>query len=256
MALTGVAEALDGLSASLGAALATAEAGESLRDGLRVVIAGPPNVGKSSLLNRLAGREAAIVTEFPGTTRDPIDVTLELEGVPVVVTDTAGLRAGSADPIERIGMERSFERVREADLVIWLQAPDVDPCGAQPIDSEPLWVWNKVDLRPLPHRAPAGAIAVSAVTGEGLDRLLARMRERFARRIVGEPALITRARHRHAVSRCHAEIRQAAGLLGTGRLELVAEHLRHGARAIERLLGRIDSEDVLDVVFREFCIGK
>lgn len=256
MALTGVAEALDGLSASLGAALATAEAGESLRDGLRVVIAGPPNVGKSSLLNRLAGREAAIVTEFPGTTRDPIDVTLEVEGVPVVVTDTAGLRAGSADPIERIGMERSFERVREADLVIWLQAPDVDPCGAQPIDSEPLWVWNKVDLRPLPRRAPAGAIAVSAVTGEGLDRLLARMRERFARRIVGEPALITRARHRHAVSRCHAEICQAAGLLDTGRLELVAEHLRHGARAIERLLGRIDSEDVLDVVFREFCIGK
>jgi tRNA modification GTPase len=256
MALTGVAEALDGLSATLGAALATAEAGESLRDGLRVVIAGPPNVGKSSLLNRLAGREAAIVTEFPGTTRDPIDVTLELEGVPVVVTDTAGLRAGSADPIERIGMERSFERVREADLVIWLQAPDVDPRGAQPIDSEPLWVWNKVDLRPLPRRAPAGAIAVSAVTGEGLDRLLARMRERFARRIVGEPALITRARHRHAVSRCHAEICQAAGLLGTGRLELVAEHLRHGARAVERLLGRIDSEDVLDVVFREFCIGK
>ena len=173
-----------------------------------------------------------------------------------MVTDTAGLRAGSADPIERIGMERSFERVREADLVIWLQAPDVDPCGAQPIDSEPLWVWNKVDLRPLPRRAPAGAIAVSAVTGEGLDRLLARMRERFARRIVGEPALITRARHRHAVSRCHAEICQAAGLLHTGRLELVAEHLRHSARAIERLLGRIDSEDVLDVVFREFCIGK
>jgi tRNA modification GTPase len=256
MALTGVAEALEALSASLAGALAGAEAGESLREGLRVVIAGPPNAGKSSLLNRLAGREAAIVTEFPGTTRDPIDVTLELDGVPVVVTDTAGLRPGSADPIERIGMERSFERVRGADLVIWLQAPGVDPCSADPIDSEPLWVWNKVDLRPVPQRAPDGAVAVSAVTGEGIDRLLASMRERFARRIADEPALITRARHRDAVSRCQAEICEAAGLLRTGRLELVAEHLRRAAQAIERLLGRIDCEDVLDVVFREFCIGK
>jgi tRNA modification GTPase len=256
MALTGVAAALDRLAGSLAGALAAAAAGERLREGFQVVIAGPPNVGKSSLLNRLAGREAAIVTAIPGTTRDPIDVTLELGGLPVVMTDTAGLRPGSADAIERIGMERTLARSGAADLVIWLQAPDVDQAADPPIDSEPLWVWNKVDLGPLPRQAPAAAIAISAVTGEGVDRLLATVRQRLAGRFGDEPALISRARHRDAVARCRIEICEAAGLLGTGRLELVAEHLRGAARAMERLLGRVDSEEVLDVVFREFCIGK
>lgn len=256
LGLAGVAEALDRLAGSLAGALAAAAAGESLREGFRVVIAGPPNVGKSSLINRLAGREAAIVTDIPGTTRDPIDVALELDGLALVVTDTAGLRPGTADPIERIGMDRTLARSRAADLVIWLQAHDVDERGDPPVDSEPLWVWNKVDVRPLPHSAPPGAIAISAATGEGVDRLLGRVRGRLAGRIGEEPALITRERHRSAVSRCQAEIGEAARLLGTGRLELVAEHLRGAARAMERLLGRVDSEDVLDVVFREFCIGK
>ena len=134
LGLAEVAEALDRLAGSLAGALAAAAAGESLREGFRVVIAGPPNVGKSSLINRLAGREAAIVTDIPGTTRDPIDVALELDGLALVVTDTAGLRPGTADPIERIGMDRTLARSRAADLVIWLQAHDVDERGDPPID--------------------------------------------------------------------------------------------------------------------------
>jgi tRNA modification GTPase len=256
-ALAGVAERLDRLSGSLAAALAAASAGEGLREGFRVVIAGPPNVGKSSLLNRLAAREAAIVTDIPGTTRDPIDVMLDLEGVPVVLTDTAGLRDLSDDPIERMGMERTVARSRAADLVLWLASPDVETTGGGVgIDSEPLWVWNKVDLGPMPATAPPAAVAVSAVTGEGVDRLMTALRARLAGRLGEEPALITRARHRDAVAACHAEVSATARLLAAGKLELVAEHLRRAARAMERLLGRIDSEDVLDVVFREFCVGK
>jgi tRNA modification GTPase len=257
VALTGVAERLVRLAGSLAAALAAASAGESLREGFRVVIAGPPNVGKSALLNRLVAREAAIVTDIPGTTRDPIDVTLDLGGLPVVLTDTAGLREMSDDPIERMGMDRTVARSRAADLVIWLQAPDVETIGRPPsIDSEPLWVWNKVDLGPMPATMPFGAVAVSAVTGEGVERLMRALRDRLAGRLGEEPALITRARHRDAITACHAEVSATARLLAAGRLELVAEHLRRAARAMERLLGRIDSEDVLDVVFREFCVGK
>src|SRR5262245_3261063 len=257
MALNGVAERLMGLAGSLAAALASASAGERLREGFRVVIAGPPNVGKSSLLNRLAAREAAIVTDIPGTTRDPIDVMLDFKGLPVILTDTAGLRDSSVDPIERIGIDRTVTRSREADLVIWLQAPDIETTPrSPPFDSEPLWVWNKVDLDPMPVRAPVGSVAVSAMTGEGIDRLIAGIHERLARRLGEEPALITRARHRDAVAACHKEVAAAGAMLATGRLELVAEHLRQAARAVERLLGRIDTEAVLDVVFREFCVGK
>jgi tRNA modification GTPase len=210
VALTGVSERLRGLAGSLAAALASASAGESLREGFRVVIAGPPNVGKSSLLNRLAAREAAIVTEIPGTTRDPIDVMLDLAGLPVVLTDTAGLRDSSVDPIERIGIDRTVTRSREADLVIWLQAPDVETTSRSPrFDSEPLWVWNKVDLGPMPDDAPGGALAVSAVTGAGIDRLVAAIHRRLAGRLGDEPGLITRARHHDAVATCHAEVTAA-----------------------------------------------
>jgi tRNA modification GTPase len=257
MALTGVAERLRQLAHSLAAALASASAGERLREGFRVVIAGPPNVGKSSLLNRLATREAAIVTEIPGTTRDPIDVMLDLEGLPVVLTDTAGLRDSSVDPIERIGIDRTLARSREADLVIWLQAADVETTPCPPaFDSDPLRVWNKVDLDRMPGRAPVGSVAVSAMTGEGIDRLIAGIHRRLAGRLGEEPGLITRARHRDAVAACHKEVAAALGMMATGKLELVAEHLRQGARAVEQLLGRIDTEAVLDVVFREFCVGK
>jgi tRNA modification GTPase len=257
MALTGVAERLRQLARSLAAALASVSAGERLREGFRVVIAGPPNVGKSSLLNRLAAREAAIVTEIPGTTRDPIDVMLDLEGLPVVLTDTAGLRDSSVDPIERIGIDRTMARSREADLVIWLQAPDVETTRCPPaFDSDPLLVWNKVDLDRMPGHAPVGSVAVSAMTGEGIDRLIAGIHGRLAGRLGEEPGLITRARHRDAVAACHKEVAAAGGMMATDKLELVAEHLRQAARAVEQLLGRIETEAVLDVVFREFCVGK
>jgi len=257
MALYGVAERLGRLAGALAASLAAAAAGESLREGFRVVIAGPPNVGKSSLLNRLAAREAAIVTDIPGTTRDSIDVMLDLEGLPVILTDTAGLRSGSVDPIERIGIDRTLAATRVADLVIWLQAPDIETISRPaPFDSEPLWVWNKVDLEPMPGSAPNGSVAVSAATGQGIDQLVAALHQRLAGRLGDEPALITRARHRDAVTACHAEVMAAGALMTTGKLELVAEHLRQAARAVEQLLGRIDAESVLDVVFREFCVGK
>src|SRR5262245_56790928 len=257
MALNGVAERLTRLSDSLAAALASAAGGESVREGFRVVIAGPPNVGKSSLLNRLAAREAAIVTEIPGTTRDPIDVVLDLEGLPVILTDTAGLGDNSADPIERIGIDRTLARSLAADLVIWLQATDVETTSRPgPFQSEPVVAWNKVDLEPIPGSAPKGSVAVSAATGEGMDRLVAALHERLAGRLGDEPALITRARHRDAVTACHAEVTAAGALMTAGKLELIAEHLRQAARAVEQLLGRIDAESVLDLVFREFCIGK
>ncbi len=242
--------------------------GERLRDGIQVVIAGRPNVGKSSLLNQLARRDAAIVAERAGTTRDVIEVHLDLGGYPVILVDTAGLREETGDEVEREGMARTRARLGTADLVVWVtSAPDVEEgrdgtLSDAPIDSDTVWVVNKSDLTEdlpaLRKSCPgmANAIPVSALTGEGLDGLIAELARR-ARALAGEGehVVMTRARHRAALGECLEHLdRVVTGTISEP--ELVAEDLRRAAHALGRIVGRVDVEDLLDAIFREFCIGK
>ena len=232
--------------------------GERVREGVRVVLAGPPNVGKSSLLNCLAKRDAAIVSAMPGTTRDVIEVHLDLAGVPIIVSDTAGLRDGATNEIETAGMARTRATMAGADLVVWVSAPDVD-VPAPVIDSDALRILNKSDLltgNAAPSTGPAAQLQVSAKLGQGLDVLVERLsgwaRQRFAS---AESALVTRERQRRAIEACCAHLASATAAEELP-LELVTEEVRLAARALARLVGRIDVEDLLDVVFRDFCIGK
>jgi tRNA modification GTPase len=235
--------------------------GERLREGVEVVILGPPNAGKSSLLNRLAGREAAIVSEEAGTTRDIVEVRLDIGGVPVTLADTAGLReAGGA--IEREGIRRALMRAEKADLRIMVAARGAD--GRIEGDSgmtvtgtatDDIRVLNKVDLG---GDCPAGFIAVSARTGEGIEELISLLAARVGS--IGEAVehpMITRARHREGLRTCLSALERACeGLSRERPVELLAEDLRLAARALGRITGRVDVEDLLDVVFHDFCIGK
>ena len=229
-------------------ALTAAPASERMRDGFLVMILGPPNAGKSTLLNALARRDLAIVSATPGTTRDMIEAHLDIEGLPVTFVDTAGLREAE-DEIERIGVRRVIERVGEADLALWLS-----PQGAEPppqANNGALKVWSKCDLAP---PAP-GWLGVSAATGEGLDRLFAEIAGRARARMGdGASALLIRERHRSAVADAAASIE--AALLGERGLEFVADDLRAAARSLGRVVGAVDVEDVLDAIFSRFCIGK
>ncbi|HXY57673.1 MAG TPA: tRNA uridine-5-carboxymethylaminomethyl(34) synthesis GTPase MnmE [Methylocystis sp.] len=232
-------------------ALRIAPASERLREGFVVLILGPPNAGKSSLLNYLARREAAIVSEIPGTTRDLIEVDLDLAGAPITLIDTAGLRE-SGDAIERMGVARARARAGEADLILWLSeggatAPPSD-LGAQ---VEVLHVATKCDAALL----AGGALATSVTTGAGLDALCKEIARRALRSLGdGGSALVIRERHRLAVTEALASLR-AAREAGKP-LELVAEDLRLAARALGRITGAIDVEQVLDVIFSRLCIGK
>lgn len=258
-ALAGVAARIGALAAELKRALGTAARGEALRDGVRVVIAGPPNAGKSRLLNWLAGREAAIVSDMAGTTRDVIEVQLDLGGVLVLLSDTAGLRAAAsaAGRIEIEGMARSRRSLAGADLVLWVEAADARAEQAEAVDSEAIRIWNKADLAPCPAGFAADC-SISLANGQGLDRLLARLTDSVAKRFAGgEPALISRERHRAAVAGTAAGLDRAGELIAAGQpLEIVAEQLRLAARALAALTGRIDVEQLLDSIFRDFCIGK
>jgi tRNA modification GTPase len=300
-------------------ALAQAGRGERLRDGLVVAIAGPPNAGKSTLLNRIAKREAAIVSPFAGTTRDVIEVHLDLGGYPVTLLDTAGMRE-TDDPVEQEGVRRARERAAAADLVLWITEAGqpmadfprfggsgvtdgrpmadgeerrinprsmADTLAEAPLplshlagvtgplaENPPVWVIrNKTDLLPAAG-APAGALAgnpspknepkyeiehgfipMSAANGTGVDGLLGRL-EAHSRQFFGrESGLITRERHRaHLLAADSALVRALAE--APGREEIVAEELRLASRALGRLTGKIDVEDILDAIFRDFCIGK
>ncbi|HXI05114.1 MAG: tRNA uridine-5-carboxymethylaminomethyl(34) synthesis GTPase MnmE [Bradyrhizobium sp.] len=233
---------------------------ERLRDGLVVAIAGPPNVGKSTLINQLARREVAIVSPHAGTTRDIIEVQLDLEGYPVTVIDTAGIRETS-DPVEQEGVRRARARAGEADLVLWL----ADSAGA-PIErhgTAPVWlVRNKIDLvRPATRSAdgrgrPLAEFRISARSGAGLPELIAAL-VGFAQSYfgAGEAGSITRERQRMLVRETADALGRAIAVIGQGE-ELAAEELRAAAYSLGRLLGRVDVEDILDVIFREFCVGK
>jgi len=226
--------------------------GEILRDGFRVALVGPPNAGKSSLLNALARRDAAIVSAEAGTTRDVIEVRLDLHGLPVIVADTAGIRDASG-AVEREGIRRSMSTARAADLVLWLTESGLDAPPSEISRETTVVVRSKADLAP---DGPNGALAVSSVTGTGLDRLTQEIAARAAD-VVGwqdAPAL-TQQRHRQRLEQANA----ALGLFLEGPtrdLELRAEDLRTAAHALGRITGRVDVEDVLDEIFGRFCIGK
>lgn len=231
--------------------------GERIRDGLRVAIIGPPNAGKSSIINMLSGRDAAIVAATPGTTRDVIEVHLDLAGFAVTLADTAGLRE-AADEIEREGIRRSRLTAETADLKIAVfdgtapQEEMTESTTAALIDANTLVVINKGDLLRAPPAA-AGHV-ISAKTGAGvpafLEALTAKVKDKIG---IHASAPLTRARHRQALQECREALHRAS----TARLpELAAEDLRLAARALGRITGRVDVEEILDVVFRDFCIGK
>lgn len=236
--------------------------GEILRDGFRVALVGPPNAGKSSLLNALARRDAAIVSSEAGTTRDVIEVRLDLGGLPVIVSDTAGFREAAGD-VEREGMRRSLVAAEAADLVLWLteaSAPETAlPPALAPLAERTLLVLNKTDLMAggtAPAALPDDMVPLSVTTGDGLDALIKRIAVIASERIGhhAEPAL-TQVRHRRLVEACRDNLQ--AFLDGAPEdVELRAEDLRLAADALGRITGRVDVEDVLDQVFGRFCIGK
>lgn len=245
-----VRELLTGLLVELRAELAAAPLSERIRDGFEVAIIGAPNVGKSSLLNALAGREAAITSEIAGTTRDVIEVRLDLAGLPVTLLDTAGLR-DTEDQIEAIGIERAVARGQAADLrVVILDKPDEAlPLSLQ---SDDIVLLGKADIR---ERSEIRMI--SAKTGAGLDALIYDISAILSQRAVGSGSLI-RERQRLAVAQAVEALESALVEVGRGleRIELAAEDVRRAARALDKLIGRIGVEDVLGEIFSSFCIGK
>lgn len=234
-----------GLRAEIAAHLDDGHRGERLREGLVFAVSGPPNVGKSTLVNALAERDVAIVSAVPGTTRDALEARVVLGGVPVTLVDTAGLRE-STDPIEVEGVRRALARAGEADLVIRVSDPDHGVA-----DGPGLAVMNKSDLG---RAGVGGALAVSALTGEGMAGLRERLGEEV-RRLTEDsgPPPLTRARHR-------AALEEAVERLGAAEradlAELRAEDVRLAVRALGRITGEVGVEDVLDRIFRQFCIGK
>ena len=287
------------LAEEIAVALADARRGERLREGMTVAIAGPPNAGKSTLLNRIARREAAIVSPYAGTTRDVIEVHLDLNGWSVTLLDTAGIR-DSQDLVEMEGVRRARERAGAADLVLWVVDASAAEMEAIPADSGPtVWlIHNKMDLLPQKRRSELeyqekGRIEsqyqtnssltkvvnksltggqrtneskvsnnepmfnLSATTGEGFEALFRRL-ERYAETFLSgtEPALVTRERQRRALENALAALQRTLQPDLSGKEDLLAEELHLAARALGRLTGRVDVEDVLDVIFRDFCIGK
>jgi tRNA modification GTPase len=248
------------LSEEIESHLEDGHCGERLRDGIHLAIVGPPNAGKSSLFNVIARREAAIVSGQPGTTRDVVEVALDIGGYPVVIADTAGLR-DTTEEVEKEGVRRALMRARDADLTVvvfdgsvW---PAVDGLAGALLDSKTIAVVNKSDLGRVQPPIDVGgfpALAASALTGEGVDALIAAIEQGVAARfdLQGTPPL-TRVRHRTALEECRQSLQRAATAAGA---ELVAEDLRLAARALGRITGRVDVEEILDVIFRDFCIGK
>ena len=239
---------IDGLMADLGREAAGVSAAERIRDGFEVGIVGAPNAGKSTLLNQLAGREAAITSEIAGTTRDVIEVRMEIAGLPVTFLDTAGLR-DTEDRLERAGIERALARAEAADLRWFLadgSALPLEPSG------DDLVVIGKSDTI-----SGASGLAVSGKTGAGVPELMARIGEILEAR-VGSAGALVRERHRVAVTTAIAALAESRAevVRPDSRVELAAEHLRQAVRALDALVGRVDVDDLLGEIFASFCIGK
>lgn len=248
--------------------LADNRRGERLRDGVFVVIAGPPNVGKSSLLNALAQRDAAIVSSRSGTTRDVVEVRLNLGGSPVILADTAGLH-DSEDEVEAEGIRRALQRAEAADLkIVMVEAAEqivVTPQVRTLIDTNTLVVINKIDIQPMVVGLKVEQCEpwpISVVTGAGLDSFLVALEKKVAGMFGHHEApVITRARHRTAMEDCVSCLGRFMAFtedidMSNGRIELVAEDLRMAVRSLGRITGKVDIEELLDIVFRDFCIGK
>ncbi len=262
---------LDAIEQAVLTTLSRARQGALLREGLRVVIAGQPNVGKSSLLNALAGAELAIVTPIPGTTRDRVAETIQIEGVPLHVIDTAGLRADheAGDEVERIGIGRSWEAIGDADAVLFLhdltrlQDPAYQAAEAQiaerlPPDVEVLHVFNKRDAAPPKQILPQMAIRVSARTGDGLDELRTMLLHQAGWQAGNEGLYIARTRHLQALQRTreHLALAQAHARQNDAALDLLAEELRLAHEALGEITGAFSADDLLGEIFSRFCIGK
>lgn len=239
---------IDGLMADLGREAAGVTAAERIRDGFEVAIVGAPNAGKSTLLNQLAGREAAITSEIAGTTRDVIEVRMEIAGLPVTFLDTAGLR-DTEDRLERAGIERALARAEAADLRLFLT--DGSPLPLEPV-ADDLVVLGKADTK-----SGWTGLAVSGKTGLGVPELMARIGEILGER-VGSAGALVRERHRVAVTTAIAALAESRAevVRPDSRVELAAEHLRHAVRALDALVGRVDVDDLLGEIFASFCIGK
>ena len=251
-----ILDGLDSLVSDISDALGDHGVGERIRDGFRIAIIGPPNAGKSSLLNRLARREAAIVTDIAGTTRDVVEVRLVLAGQVVWIADTAGLRE-TEDRVEAEGVRRARQAAAEADMRLHIiDGADPSPPPG-PVAPQDIVVFNKADQRPA-VLAPDGALAVSAITGEGLETLESWIVSFISQRAASvEAPVITRARHREKLAAGLASLTAGRDALaqGTG-AELAAEDLRLAVRHLASVIGRVDVEDVLGAVFSKFCIGK
>lgn len=250
---------LEKLSGEIFRHLAKARSGEIVRDGFRVALLGPPNVGKSSLLNSLAGRDVAIVSETPGTTRDVIESRLDIGGHLVILQDTAGLREAES-PVEIEGIRRSRMTEANADLVLDLR--DLSAREAYSSDSlrlapDRLLVWTKSDLvEPALARRPDSGLTISSKTGEGLDDLIANIASRFSLLdLESTEGLPTRERHVTLLRECLHELEQALDQDAVP-IEIQSEHLRFAASAIGKITGAVDVEDLLGVIFSEFCVGK
>lgn len=235
--------ALRSLGQDLAASL-TQPPAERLRDGVRIVVAGPPNTGKSSLINSLAGREAAIASPIAGTTRDIIEVPVNLAGMPCLLIDSAGLRA-SAGRVEQLGVARARAAIDTADLILWL-----GKSGDSPRPDVTMLINAKADLRARPGRGEG--IAVSALTGAGLPELEAELSRRVAALLPAADSVALNARHRALIGEAAAEIDAAS----QDDPIIVAEHLRHARLALDRITGRAGVEEMLDALFGRFCIGK
>lgn len=251
-----ILQRLDKVIAEIETALGDRGVGERIRDGFRIAIVGPPNAGKSSILNRLARREAAIVTDIAGTTRDIVEVRVTLGGQVVWIADTAGLRE-TGDVVEAEGVRRARRAAAEADLRIHVidGAAPSPPLG--PIEAQDIVVFNKADARTA-ALAPEGALLVSAATGEGIDTLESRIAGFVSQRAASvEAPVITRARHREKLAAGLASLVSARDALAQDiGAELAAEDVRMALRQLSSVIGKVDVEDVLGAVFSKFCIGK
>lgn len=243
-----VLELIDGLMADLGREAAGVTAAERIRDGFEVAIVGAPNAGKSTLLNQLAGREAAITSEIAGTTRDVIEVRMEIAGLPVTFLDTAGLRE-TDDRLEQAGIDRALARAQAADLRLFLS--DGSDLPLEPMGDD-LVVLGKSDTK-----SGCSGLAVSGKTGQGVPELMARIGEILGER-VGSAGALVRERHRVAVTTAIAALAESRAevVRPDSRVELAAEHLRQAVRALDALVGRVDVDDLLGEIFASFCIGK